>query len=72
MTYDKDDQALLLWTNRLLLDWISIAVDSGQVSREFVEKLLDFSAEQVIQGAPHLAEQVHGFAELTKKRLPAK
>lgn len=66
----KDEQALLLFTNRLLLDWISIAVDTGQVPKELVERLIDFSTGQVIQGAPWLAEETTAFAELTKSRLP--
>lgn len=70
MAMDKDEQALLLFTNRLLLDWISIAVDSGTVSREQAAKLIDFSAGQVVQGAPWLAEETQAFADLTKSRLP--
>jgi hypothetical protein len=66
----KDEQALLLFTNRLLLDWLSIAVDTGQVPRDVVERLIDFSTDQVIQGAPWLAEETRAFAELTKGRLP--
>lgn len=67
---DKDEQALLLLTNRLLMDWISIAVDSGQVSLAGAESLIDFSAAQVVQGAPWLDEQVAAFASAFKDRLP--
>lgn len=70
MAMDKEEQALLLFTNRLLLDWISIAVDTGTMSREQAAKLIDFSAKQVVQGAPWLAEETQAFADLTKSRLP--
>lgn len=71
MSLDKDEQALLLLTNRLLLDWISIAVDNGTCSREFAQRLIDFSAAQVVQGAPWVAEETHQFAKVFKERLPA-
>jgi hypothetical protein len=70
MAMDKEEQALLLFTNRLLLDWISIAIDTGAVTRERAEGLIDFSAGQVVQGAPWLAEETRAFAALTKGRLP--
>lgn len=72
MAMDKDEQALLLFTNRLLLDWISIAVDQGTVSRTNVENLIDFSTAQVLQGAPWLKVEAESFAALTKSRLPDK
>jgi len=72
MTLDDDTQAVLLLTNRLLLDWISIAVDTGQVDRGLVERLIDFSAAEVAKGAPQLEEPTKRFAELFKSRLPAK
>lgn len=70
MAMDKEEQALLLFTNRLLVDWISIAVDTGAVTRDRAERLIDFSAGQVVQGAPWLAEETRAFAALTKARLP--
>ncbi|WP_322965651.1 hypothetical protein [Sphingomonas fuzhouensis] len=70
MAMDKEEQALLLLTNRLLMDWISIAVDTGQMSREAVERLIEFSAGQVIQGAPWLEAETQAYAEMTKSRLP--
>ena len=70
MALDKDEQSLLLLTNRLLLDWISIAVDSGHVDRGTVERLVDFSAKEVIRGAPWLDEETLKYAKLIKDRLP--
>jgi len=72
MALDEDTQAVLLLTNRLLLDWISIAVDTGAMERSFAERLIDFSAAEVIKGAPGLEEQTIRFAELFKSRLPMK
>lgn len=70
MALEKDEQALLLLTNRLLMDWMSISVDTGTIPRATVERLIDFSAAQVTQGAPWLKAEVDGFATLTKERLP--
>jgi hypothetical protein len=70
MAMDREEQALLLFTNRLLLDWISIAIDTGAVTNEQVERLIDFSVGQVVQGAPWLADETRAFADVTKSRLP--
>lgn len=70
MALDRDEQALLLLTNRLLLDWISIAVDRGEVDRMLAERLIDFSASEVIKGAPSLADETSSFASLFKERMP--
>ena len=67
---DKDEQAVLLLTNRLLMDWISITVDAGAMDRGFAERLIDFSAAEVVKGAPALSPEVATFAELFKSRLP--
>ncbi len=67
---DEDSQAVLLLTNRLLLDWISVTVDLGLMKREVAERLIDFSATEVINGAPSLEEPTLRFAELFKARLP--
>jgi hypothetical protein len=70
MSLAKDEQALLLFTNRLLLDWISISIDSGSIAKSTVERLIDFSTQQVVQGAPWLQPELENFATLTKERLP--
>ncbi|MFL6844312.1 MAG: hypothetical protein ACJ8ER_05465 [Allosphingosinicella sp.] len=69
---DDEAQALLLFTNRLLLDVLSIAVDTGRISRADLERIIDFSAGQVLQGAPQLKEPIEFYTSLTKSRLPAK
>jgi len=67
---NRDEQALLLLTNRLLLDWISIAVDKGDITRTFAESLIDFSAAEVVNGAPWTEQETRAYAELFKARLP--
>ena len=66
---DKDAEALLLLTNRLLMDFLSVQVSTGVYKREGVTKLIDFSAQEVVRGSPHLQNQVGFFAELLKERL---
>jgi hypothetical protein len=70
MAMDKEEQALLLLTNRLLFDWISLMVDQGRVDRNLVDRLIDFSAQEVVKGAPWVETEVQSFADLFKQRLP--
>jgi hypothetical protein len=67
---DKDTKALLLLTNRMLLDWLSLEVDRGRIERERADWMIDFSADQVVKGAPDVEQQVRWMAELFKNRLP--
>jgi hypothetical protein len=69
---DKESQALLLFTNRLLMDLISIGVDTGALDRSLVSQLITFSADEVVKGAPWLEDEVRFFEKLTAERLPAK
>lgn len=66
---DKDAQALLLLTNRILLDYLSIKVSEGTYARETVEKLIAFSEEEVVKGAPWIEAEVRQFASLFRERL---
>lgn len=66
---DKDAQALLLLTNRLLLDYLSIKVSEGTYPRAAVESLISFSEEEVAKAAPWVEEEVRQFAELFRTRL---
>lgn len=66
---EKDEQALLLLTNRILLDYLSIKVSEGTYKRAAVEALVRFSEEEVIKAAPWLQEEVRQFAALTRERL---
>lgn len=66
---DKDAQALLLLTNRMFLDYLSIKVSEGTYKRAAVEALIRFSEDEVVKGAPWLEEEVRQFAALTRERL---
>ncbi len=66
---DKDAQALLLLTNRIMLDYLSIKVSEGTYRREAVEKLIAFSEEEVVKGAPWIEQEVRQFAALFRERL---
>lgn len=68
---DKDAEALLLFTNRVLMDLISIGVDTGTLDKGDVTHLLAFSANEVIKGAPWLESEVRFFERLTLERLPS-
>jgi hypothetical protein len=71
MSLDREEQALLLLTNRLLLDWFSISVDTGLIDKGSAERLIDFSAKEVAKGAPWLSHDTQTLAEIIKSRLPA-
>jgi hypothetical protein len=66
---DKDAQALLLLTNRILLDYLSIKVSDGSYDRGAVEKLISFSESEVLRGAPWVEAEVRQFAQLFRDRL---
>ncbi|HET9639455.1 MAG TPA: hypothetical protein VFP12_09640 [Allosphingosinicella sp.] len=66
---DKDTQALLLLTNRILLDYLSIKVSEGTYDRAAVEKLIAFSEKEVAKGAPWVEAEVRQFAQLFRDRL---
>jgi hypothetical protein len=66
---EKDAQALLLLTHRILLDYLSIKVSEGTYSREAVEKLVAFSEAEVVKGAPWVESEVRQLAALFRDRL---
>jgi len=65
----EEDEALMLLTNRILLDFISLQVDRGQFSREEAKKLVRFSSEEVKRGAPALSDRVDFFADVLVNRF---
>lgn len=66
---DKDAQALLLLTNRVLFDYLSIKVSEGTYKRAAIENLISFSADEVAKGAPWVEAEVRQFAALFQERL---
>ncbi len=71
MSQDRIDegQALSLLTNRILLDYISLQVDTGAMSIDQAKKLVEFSAVEVKRGAPTLKQSVDFFADIIKRRF---
>lgn len=65
----SEDEALSLLTNRILLDYISLQVDSGRLPLEDAKRLVGFSAAEVKRGAPWLSEKVDFFADVIKRRF---
>ncbi|WP_109808426.1 hypothetical protein [Sphingosinithalassobacter portus] len=72
MDEETADKAVLLLTNRLSLDLLSWLVSNGTIPSEDAEHLINFSANEVIKGAPELRDAVIFFAELAAGRLPPK
>lgn len=66
---DKDAEALLLLTNRVLFDYLSIKVSEGTYPRAAVEKLISFSEDEVVKGAPWLEAECRQFGALLRERL---
>lgn len=64
-----EDEALLLLTNRILLDFISLQVDSGAMTVAQAKNLVSFSATEVKRGAPSLTDQVDFFSEVIRRRF---
>ena len=64
-----EDEALLLLTNRIVLDYISLQVDSGAFPLEEAKRLVRYSANEVKRGAPSLAGRVDFFADVFVDRF---
>ena len=65
----EEDEALLLLSNRILLDYISLQIDRGLFALEDAKKLVRFSASEVKRGAPGLSERVDFFADVLVNRF---
>lgn len=57
----REAEALTLITNRILMDFLSLQVDSGQASLEGVKRLISFSADEVLRGSPGHEQEVRFF-----------
>ncbi len=65
----EDVEALLLLTNRILMDYVSLQVSAGSLPLAKAKKLVDFSATEVKRGAPGLSKQVDHLAGVILKRF---
>ncbi len=65
----RQDEALLLLTNRVLMDFISLQVDAGRMTVEEAKALVRFSATEVKRGAQNLEGEVDFFADVLSGRF---
>lgn len=65
----RQSEALTLLTNRLLMDYISLQIDSGRWSVEEAKALVRFSSQEVICGSSQLAPEVEFFRDILTQRI---
>lgn len=65
----RQAEALNLLTNRILMDFISLQVDSGQMPIEAAKSLLRFSANEVLRGSPALKPELDYFTDVMVHRF---
>lgn len=65
----RQAEALNLLTNRVLMDMLSLQVDSGAISLAYAKNLLKFSAHEVLRGAPQYQPEVDYFSEVMERRF---
>jgi hypothetical protein len=65
----REVEALNLLTNRILMDYLSLQIDSGQASLDGVKRLVSFSAAEVLRGAPGLEQEVRFFEKVLVDRF---
>ncbi len=65
----REAEALNLITNRILMDYLSLQVDSGNATLEGVKRLIAFSAAEVLRGSPALEQEVRFFEQVLTDRF---
>ena len=65
----RETEALNLMTNRILMDYLSLQIDGGHASLEGVKRLVAFSANEVLRGAPNLENEVRFFQKVMVERF---
>jgi hypothetical protein len=65
----RETEAMNLLTNRILMDFLSLEIDRGATSLENVKKLVEFSAREVLRGAPSYEKEVNFFANVLSDRF---
>lgn len=65
----RQTEALNLLTNRILMDFMSLQVDGGNMSVEGAKSLLNFSANEVVRGSPSLKPEVDFFTDVMTRRF---
>jgi len=67
----REAEALNLLTNRLLVDYLSLQIESGAASLEGVKTLVAFSAKEVVRGSPALNDETRYFEKVLIDRFDA-
>lgn len=65
----RDAEALNLLTNRILMDYLSLQIDSGHATLEGVKRLIAFSSSEVVRGAQGLEREVRFFERVLTDRF---
>lgn len=65
----RELEALNLLTNRILMDYLSLQIDSGLASLEGVKAMIGFSATEVVRGSATLEPQVRFFEKVLTDRF---
>jgi hypothetical protein len=65
----REVEALNLLTNRILMDYLSLQIDSGQASLDGVKRLIAFSANEVLRGSPAYEQEVRFFEKVMVDRF---
>jgi hypothetical protein len=65
----REAEALSLLTNRILMDYLSLQIDSGQASLDGIKQLIAFSANEVVRGSSPLEKEVRFFERVLSDRF---
>lgn len=65
----REVEALSLLTNRILMDYLSLQIESGQASLAGVKRLVGFSAAEVVRGSPGYEPEVRFFEKVMVDRF---
>lgn len=65
----REAEALTLITNRVLMDYLSLQIDSGQASLDGVKRLIAFSANEVLRASPTYEQEVRHFEKVLVERF---
>ena len=65
----RETEALNLLTNRILMDYLSLQIDSGAASLDGIKQLVAFSANEVVHGSPILEAETRFFEKVLADRF---
>lgn len=65
----REAEALNLLTNRILMDFLSLQIDSKAADLDAVKRLIAFSASEVVRGSPALEGETRFFEKVLVERF---